>query len=223
MVYLHVYAVPCEEEVSVPLPEGLVLVEDFVSVEEEALLLAAVDWLSANDDVTGKGQLFVFFPCLPLVPKLNCCLERHTRFTLTFERLTSLFCVLAQKALKHRRVKHYGFEFRYDNNNVDKHKPLTAGQLSFYFYPYIFSSNQFCVSLFLSLAVAVLLCLLTLSLVYMNVCLDPGIPQECLPVLERCVTNKLIDMMPDQLTVNQYESGQGEFERPCLIITHCVT
>lgn len=61
MVYLHVYAVPREEEVSVPLPEGLVLVEDFVSVEEEALLLAAVDWLSSNDDVTGEGQLFVCF------------------------------------------------------------------------------------------------------------------------------------------------------------------
>jgi len=35
---------------------------------------------------------------------------------------------LAQKALKHRRVKHYGFEFRYDNNNVDKDKPLPAGK-----------------------------------------------------------------------------------------------
>lgn len=69
MVNLYVYAVPGEEEVAVPLPEGLVLVEDFVSLEEEALLLAAVDWLSATDDVTGEGQLFVFFPCLPLVPK----------------------------------------------------------------------------------------------------------------------------------------------------------
>ncbi|KAK1900289.1 Alkylated DNA repair protein alkB like 8 [Dissostichus eleginoides] len=100
--------------------EGLVLVEDFVCSEEEALLLAAIDWSSTNTDVT------------------------------------------AQKALKHRRVKHYGFEFRYDNNNVDKDKPLPA-----------------------------------------------GIPQECLPVLERCVKNQHIDIMPDQLTVNQYESGQG--------------
>ncbi|XP_036940988.1 alkylated DNA repair protein alkB homolog 8 isoform X2 [Acanthopagrus latus] len=113
-------SVTCEEEPSVPLPEGLVLVEDFVSPEEEALLLGAIDWSSANDDIT------------------------------------------AQKALKHRRVKHYGFEFRYDNNNVDKDKPLPA-----------------------------------------------GIPQECLPVLERCVKNKHINIMPDQLTVNQYESGQG--------------
>ncbi|XP_035536483.1 alkylated DNA repair protein alkB homolog 8 isoform X1 [Morone saxatilis] len=113
-------SVTCEEDASVPLPEGLVLVEDFVSPEEEALLLAAVDWSSTNDDVT------------------------------------------AQKALKHRRVKHYGFEFRYDNNNVDKDMPLPV-----------------------------------------------GIPQECLPVLERCVKNKHVNVMPDQLTVNQYESGQG--------------
>lgn len=42
--------------------------------------------------------------------------------------LTPLQCLLAQKALKHRRVKHYGFEFRYDNNNVDKDKPLSAGK-----------------------------------------------------------------------------------------------
>ncbi|KAK5868536.1 hypothetical protein PBY51_009541 [Eleginops maclovinus] len=116
----YVDSVTCEEEASVSLPEGLVLVQDFVSSEEEALLLAAIDWSPTNTDVT------------------------------------------AQKALKHRRVKHYGFEFRYDNNNVDKDKPLPA-----------------------------------------------GIPQECLPVLERCVEKKHIDIMPDQLTVNQYESGQG--------------
>uniref|UniRef100_A0A3Q4H912 AlkB homolog 8, tRNA methyltransferase n=1 Tax=Neolamprologus brichardi TaxID=32507 RepID=A0A3Q4H912_NEOBR len=116
----YVNSVTYEEEASVPLPEGLVLLEDFVSPEEEALLLAAVDWSSTNEDVT------------------------------------------AQKALKHRRVKHYGFEFRYDNNNVDKDKPLPA-----------------------------------------------GIPAECLPVLERCLRNGHINVMPDQLTVNQYESGQG--------------
>ncbi|XP_061923234.1 alkylated DNA repair protein alkB homolog 8-like [Entelurus aequoreus] len=70
--------------------------------------------------------------------------------------------VTAQKALKHRRVQHYGFEFRYDNNNVDKDKPLSA-----------------------------------------------GLPAECLPVLERCLDKGHIKSMPDQLTVNQYECGQG--------------
>lgn len=43
--------------------------------------------------------------------------------------LSFFLCGSAQKALKHRRVKHYGFEFRYDNNNVDKEKPLSAGEL----------------------------------------------------------------------------------------------
>lgn len=38
-------------------------------------------------------------------------------------------CVFtAQKTLKHRRVKHFGYEFRYDNNNVDKDKPLPGGE-----------------------------------------------------------------------------------------------
>ncbi|XP_066216850.1 alkylated DNA repair protein alkB homolog 8 [Saccopteryx leptura] len=32
-----------------------------------------------------------------------------------------------QKSLKHRRVKHFGYEFHYENNNVDKDKPLHGG------------------------------------------------------------------------------------------------
>uniref|UniRef100_A0A3B5LZT4 tRNA (carboxymethyluridine(34)-5-O)-methyltransferase n=1 Tax=Xiphophorus couchianus TaxID=32473 RepID=A0A3B5LZT4_9TELE len=107
----------CSKEVLVRFPEELALVEDFVSPEEEILLLAAVDWSTSNQ---------------------------------------------AQKALKHRRVKHYGFEFRYDNNNVDKDKPLPA-----------------------------------------------GLPEECLPVLHRCLQDGHINVLPDQLTVNQYETGQG--------------
>ncbi|XP_070283033.1 tRNA (carboxymethyluridine(34)-5-O)-methyltransferase ALKBH8 isoform X1 [Myotis yumanensis] len=32
-----------------------------------------------------------------------------------------------QKSLKHRRVKHFGYEFHYENNNVHKDKPLPGG------------------------------------------------------------------------------------------------
>ncbi|XP_043337131.1 alkylated DNA repair protein alkB homolog 8 isoform X1 [Cervus canadensis] len=32
-----------------------------------------------------------------------------------------------QKSLKHRRVKHFGYEFHYENNSVDKDKPLPGG------------------------------------------------------------------------------------------------
>ncbi|XP_037122815.1 alkylated DNA repair protein alkB homolog 8 [Syngnathus acus] len=115
-----VASVPCEQQACVTFPPGLVLVEDFVSPVEEALLLAAIDWSSTSDADT------------------------------------------AQKALKHRRVKHFGYEFRYDNNNVDKDKPLPV-----------------------------------------------GLPQECQPVLDRIMENGYTKFMPDQLTVNQYESGQG--------------
>lgn len=44
----------------------------------------------------------------------------------------------------------------------------------------------------------------------MCVCPCPGLPQECLPVLQRCLRSGHIDILPDQLTVNQYESGQGK-------------
>nr|XP_025040613.1 alkylated DNA repair protein alkB homolog 8 [Pelodiscus sinensis] len=68
----------------------------------------------------------------------------------------------AQKSLKHRRVKHFGYEFRYDNNNVDKDKPLPG-----------------------------------------------GLPEICSMLLEKCLKQGYIKHKPDQLTINQYEPGQG--------------
>ncbi|NXN93948.1 ALKB8 protein, partial [Rhinopomastus cyanomelas] len=67
-----------------------------------------------------------------------------------------------QKTLKHRRVKHFGYEFCYDNNNVDKDKPLPG-----------------------------------------------GLPEICDLFLEKCLKQGYIKHKPDQLTVNQYEPGQG--------------
>ncbi|KAM4796108.1 tRNA (carboxymethyluridine(34)-5-O)-methyltransferase ALKBH8 [Rhinophrynus dorsalis] len=68
----------------------------------------------------------------------------------------------SQKSLKHRRVKHYGYEFRYDNNNVDKDQPLPG-----------------------------------------------GLPDFCTAALAKCFQQGLIKHKPDQLTINQYEPGQG--------------
>lgn len=52
------------------------LLEDFVSPKEETLLLAAVDWLSANEDdnVTGEVKLPVFLPIFAVF-WLRCCVE----------------------------------------------------------------------------------------------------------------------------------------------------
>lgn len=38
------------------------------------------------------------------------------------------FLYTVQKSLKHRRVKHFGYEFHYENNSVDKDKPLPGGK-----------------------------------------------------------------------------------------------
>lgn len=54
--------------------------EDFVSLEEEALLLDAIDWTSANDDVTGEALLNVFLPvCAWFLSSGH--VEHLTRFT----------------------------------------------------------------------------------------------------------------------------------------------
>nr|DBA32521.1 TPA: hypothetical protein GDO54_000305 [Pyxicephalus adspersus] len=106
------------QELSPPtLPPGLIIVEDFISPEEELTLLESIRWETDNCN---------------------------------------------QKALKHRRVKHFGYEFRYDNNNIDKDKPLPG-----------------------------------------------GLPESCNAVLDKCLQQGLIKHRPDQLTVNQYDPGQG--------------
>eukprot|EP00079_Xenopus_tropicalis_P021245 XP_012812513.1 PREDICTED: alkylated DNA repair protein alkB homolog 8 isoform X2 [Xenopus tropicalis] len=106
-----------KEVLSPSLPPGLIIVEDFVSPEQERTMLESIDWDSETS---------------------------------------------SQKSLKHRRVKHYGYEFRYDNNNVDKDKPLPG-----------------------------------------------GLPDFCTEALRKCVQIGLIKHDPDQLTINQYEPGQG--------------
>ncbi|XP_069747352.1 alkylated DNA repair protein alkB homolog 8 isoform X2 [Narcine bancroftii] len=67
-----------------------------------------------------------------------------------------------QRSLKHRRVKHYGYEFRYDNNKVDKDKPLPG-----------------------------------------------GLPEICGDILKQCMEKGYVKFKPDQLTINQYDPGQG--------------
>ena len=64
--------------------------------------------------------------------------------------------------MKHRKVRHFGYEFIYGKNNIDKEKPL-----------------------------------------------DESIPDICKPIIDKLVDDGVISWKPDQLTVNQYETGQG--------------
>lgn len=70
------------------------------------------------------------------------------------------------KDLKKRKVKHYGYEFRYGSNDCDDNKPLN----------------------------------------------DPEnkLPLDLLDeIFKKMINDKLIDVVPDQLTVNIYEPGNG--------------
>ena len=53
-------AVGCEQRESADLPPGLVVLEDYVSQEEEASLLQAVDW-AEHDNVTGVFLVMPFY------------------------------------------------------------------------------------------------------------------------------------------------------------------
>ena len=66
------------------------------------------------------------------------------------------------QTLKHRRVFHYGYEFRYGSNDVDVSSPLPG-----------------------------------------------GLPAVVQPAVERALKEKLLQHTPDQLTVNDYQPGQG--------------
>ncbi|XP_050098644.1 alkylated DNA repair protein alkB homolog 8 [Anopheles aquasalis] len=109
-----------------PMPEGLILVRDFVDKQLEQELLSAVDFGVTLEDISEQ-------------------------------KVTN--------ALKNRKVKHYGYEFLYGTNNVDKTKPL----------------------------------------------LDHKIPSACDGLWEKLRAShpNLCWHVPDQMTVNQYEPGQG--------------
>ena len=84
------------------LPEGLTLIEDFVDEDLEKELLRIVDDAREEDgwrEVDSKEQ----------IGELT---NRPTTDSATGQ------------SLKHRRVRHFGYEFRYSTNDVDPSQPL---------------------------------------------------------------------------------------------------
>ena len=65
-----------------------------------------------------------------------------------------------ETVLKHRQVKHFGFEFNYSTNDIDPDDPL-----------------------------------------------EEKVPPECLKVAEKAVSEGLMDVVADQMTVNRYLPG----------------
>ncbi|XP_015918171.1 tRNA (carboxymethyluridine(34)-5-O)-methyltransferase alkbh8 isoform X2 [Parasteatoda tepidariorum] len=109
--------VPEEVSLKNDWPKGLVLLEEFITEEEEKELLAVIN---KEDDFNDESSL------------------------------------------KHRKVKHYGYKFIYGSNNINKNQPL-----------------------------------------------EMKIPDVCIPHLKKLVSLQLLPRIPDQLTVNHYQPGQG--------------
>ncbi|XP_011311375.1 alkylated DNA repair protein alkB homolog 8 [Fopius arisanus] len=82
--------------ISSELPPGLRVIEDFITPEQETLLLEKVDW--SEEDSSSE--------------------------------------------LKHRKVKHFGFEFRYDTNRVDPDDPISPIPEEFTFLQKLFGNHH---------------------------------------------------------------------------------
>ena len=96
------------------LPPGLILVPDFISQEEESNLLKFFTFLSTNKvDETVALDLHedAKWKCFHDPPLLHQEVDYDS----------------PESALKHRRVKHYGYEFLYGTSNVNPDNPLPGG------------------------------------------------------------------------------------------------
>ena len=121
------------------LPPGLVILRDFISLDEEKQLL---DFFSLSSRTIKPSD------------EEKACLKNDDLATTTFQA--------PENVLRHRQVKHYGYEFLYSCSNVDPDSPLPG-----------------------------------------------GLPDVCEPLLTRMMEQMLVEVKPDQLTVNHYLPGAG--------------
>lgn len=174
------------EETLVPhrpyLPPGLILIPEFISVTEEKELLSYFTNPSSESNPEK--------PCLSSVSCINGTWQDDTSVKLvanlptkvdsngpishvslrtalspSYTSLSSstLISPASTTHLKHRSVRHFGYEFLYTVNSVNPDCPLPG-----------------------------------------------GLPSVCQPLLERLGEQSLLEWLPDQLTVNDYQPGAGK-------------
>lgn len=146
---------PPVTELSSNLPPGLVLVEEFITTAEERDLL---DFFSVGASHSGEHTLSA---------QTNQIDTQETsshgeRGGMMATRETAVQA--PESFLRHRYVKHFGYEFLYSSSNVDPDCPIPG-----------------------------------------------GIPSICQPLLRRMLDRKLVEEEPDQLTVNHYLPGAGNY------------
>ena len=157
------------------LPEGLVLVTEFVSESEERKLIDffTASWsldksenLHTDDSMTNHSSETTSIPsqaAFSLTQTPGAVAEKQ------YENVcigAPAICVPVKASLRHRTVSHYGYEFLYGRNTVNPNVPLPG-----------------------------------------------GLPDVCSPLLERMISQELLQYLPDQLTVNDYLPGAGELPK----------
>ena len=99
------------------LPPGLVMLEEFVSEVEERELLDFFSATANSSDHSSSSVLTNKMPTQETTPQKEG--EQMTAGETTFQA--------PENFLKHRYVKHYGYEFLYSSSNVDPDCPLPGG------------------------------------------------------------------------------------------------
>ena len=136
-----------QEEICMKLPPGLILIPDYISPAEETQLIefftqtsneqdtdsvaeghhASLDPMSKYEYQTGTMAACGTTTCTekqlpPAAPREEIKLE------LPFAETTpDLDFHPPETTLKHRKVKHYGYEFLYSSSNIDPDNPLPGG------------------------------------------------------------------------------------------------
>ena len=201
-----------EASFSSAIPTGLKIVEDFISEEEERRLVdyfgcgdcAAGDGLgrfrskgledrgegdggvlSSATDNEAKDDVTPGAPCDDINSASNSsqhCSDAHAGVELCSDTPRDGGASSGTGSLKHRRVAHYGYEFRYGSNDVDPSRPLRdhAGSLS---------------------GLPSLLDTVLVRMTATTPMADSGDIGD---------GRALVSVLPDQLTVNDYLPGQGQ-------------
>ena len=105
----------------VPLPPGLIMKSEYITCKEEQTLLAFFRFRDDTRAAESRDAILQTCSSAPAAVTQDCIITDAT-----------ISCpgepyVPPEAHLKLRRVKHYGYDFMYNSNNVDMTKPLPGG------------------------------------------------------------------------------------------------
>jgi len=107
-----------------PWPNGLTLLPDFITESEEKFMLQELfPHIDGDDILRDEKEDIDSVPVTKLIRKLY--ITNYFRSLQTYRFEISKFCFLAPPTthLRQRLVRHFGYKFRYESNDVDLDNP----------------------------------------------------------------------------------------------------